>query len=99
MNGRLPLPAGPVTVTVTAPAGPPGVTAVIWVALLTVKLVAAVPPKVTAVAPVKPEPVIVTDVPPVAGPLAGETESIVGGGTGSHQTRKVSVVDVGGSCR
>ena len=41
-----------VTLTVTAPL-PAAVTAVIWVAELTVKLAAAVPPKLTAVAPVK----------------------------------------------
>ena len=40
-------------------------------ALLTVYDVAAVPPKVTAVAPVKPVPVIVTEVPPDVGPDAG----------------------------
>ncbi len=50
----------------------------IWVALLTVKPLAAVPPKVTAVAPVKPVPVIVTFVPPVAGPAVGEIELTVG---------------------
>ena len=39
---------------------------------LTVKLVAAVAPNVTAVAPVKPVPVITTEVPPANGPAAGE---------------------------
>ena len=79
--GRLTLASGLATATVTAPAGPPGVTAVIWVALSTVKLVAAVPPKLTAVAPLKPEPVIVTDVPPAAGPVFGATVVITGGAT------------------
>ena len=40
---------------------------------LTATLVAAVVPKSTAVAPVKPVPVIVTDVPPAEGPAAGLT--------------------------
>ena len=35
-------------------------------------------PKVTAVAPVKPVPLIVTLVPPAIGPLAGETALTVG---------------------
>ena len=38
------------------------------VALTTVKLVAGLAPKATAVAPVKPMPVIVTVVPPAIGP-------------------------------
>ena len=40
------------------------------VALLTVNVVAAVAPKFTALAPVKFVPVIVTDVPPAAGPCS-----------------------------
>ena len=46
----------------------------IWVALLTVKPVAALAPKVTAVVPEKFVPVIVTFVPPVDGPLVGEID-------------------------
>ena len=60
-----------VTVTWTEPATCAGATAVICVAELTAKLVAAVLPKVTALAPVKAEPVIVTDVPPPTGPDVG----------------------------
>jgi len=60
-----------VTVTSTVPAASAGETAVIDVALFTVKLAAAVPPNVTAVAPVRFVPVIVTVVPPVVGPLFG----------------------------
>ena len=41
------------------------------VALLTVNVVAAVPPKLTAVAPVNPVPVITTLVPPAVGPDDG----------------------------
>jgi len=68
-----------VTTTLTAPAACAGVVAVIEVSEFTVKLEAAVPPKVTA-APVvvKKVPVIVTDVPPAAGPEIGFTEVTVG---------------------
>ena len=48
------------------------------VAELTVIDVAAVPPKVTEVAPVKPVPVIVTEAPGAA--LPGEIEAIAGAG-------------------
>ena len=51
------------------------------VALTTVKFVAAVVPKSTAVAPVKPVPVIVTNVPPAAGPLVGLRPVTVGAAT------------------
>jgi hypothetical protein len=71
------VPPAVVTVTSTVPV-PAGDVAVIELALLTEKL-AAVPPKFTAVAPVKFVPVMVTLVPPVAGPLVGETEVTVGG--------------------
>ena len=53
----------------------------IELALVTAKLAAAVPPKVTAVAPVKLLPVIVTLVPPDAGPEAGATAVTVGPAT------------------
>ena len=52
----------------------------IWVALSTVKPAAAVAPKATAVAPVKLVPVIVTEVPPASGPVAGDTDETVGAG-------------------
>ena len=52
--------------------------AVIVVALTTMTSVAAVVPKSTAVAPVKPVPVIVTLVPPAAGPAVGLTPVTVG---------------------
>ena len=48
------------------------------VAELNVKPAAAVPPNGTAVTPVKLVPVIVTDVPPAAGPAVGEIEVTVG---------------------
>ena len=50
-----------------------GVVAVIEVALLTVNEVPGVVPKVTAVAPVNPVPVMVTEVPPAVVPDVGET--------------------------
>jgi hypothetical protein len=52
--------------------------AVIEVALTTVTSVAAAPPIVTAVAPVKFVPVIVTEVPPRVDPVAGDTADTVG---------------------
>jgi hypothetical protein len=64
-----------------APAVPAGVVAAIWVSSVTVKLVAAVPPMVTAVAPVKLVPVMVMLVPPAVGPDEGETVLMVGPAT------------------
>jgi hypothetical protein len=75
------VPNGVVTVTSTVAADSAGETAVICVAELTVKLVAAVAPKLTAVAPVNEVPVMVTDVPPAVDPEVGLTEVTVGGGT------------------
>ena len=76
----VPVPPVVVTLTVTAPL-PAAVTAVIWVAELTTKLAAAVPPNWTAVAPVKPVPVMTTLVPPAAGPDVGASPVTVGAGT------------------
>jgi hypothetical protein len=53
------------------PEVPGGATAVMDVAEFTVKLVAAVGPKSTVVAPVRFPPVMVTVVPPAAGPVLG----------------------------
>ena len=63
-------PFGVVTVTFTVPA-PGGETAVTDVLEFTVKLLAAVPPKSTALACPSCTPVIVTVVPPVVGPDVG----------------------------
>jgi hypothetical protein len=60
--------AGVVTLMSTVPTAPAGDVAVIWVALLTVKVVALFTPNFTAVVPMKFVPVIVTVVPPVVGP-------------------------------
>jgi hypothetical protein len=59
---------------------PAGAVAVMDVGEFTVKPVAAVLPKSTAVAPVNPVPVIVTVVPPAAGPYVGATDVTVGAG-------------------
>jgi uncharacterized MnhB-related membrane protein len=66
----------PGVVTDIVPVAPFPTTAVMLVALTTVKEVAAVPPKLTAVAPVKSVPVMVT-VSPVAADV-GVNEAMVG---------------------
>ena len=75
---RLPLFALTVTVTVTAPAVPAGVVAVIWVALTTTTLVAAAVPNVTVAPAAKLVPVMVTAVPPAVEPVFGDTVVTVG---------------------
>jgi hypothetical protein len=65
----------------TVPADSAGATAVICVALSTVKLDASVEPNFTAVAFVKPVPVIVTELPPAVGPDDGLTFVTVGAET------------------
>ena len=67
-----------ITVTSTTPADSAGAVAVINVGLLTVKLVAAVVPKLTAVTPRRFAPVIATEVPPPSGPALGEMPVTVG---------------------
>ena len=68
-----------VTTTVTAPAFPAGVVAVIVVLFTTTTLVAAVPPNVAVAPAAKFVPVIVTAVPPSVDPLFGLTLLTVGG--------------------
>ena len=72
------VPPAVVTVTVAAPATPAGATAVMEVAELTTTPDAAFTPNFTAVAPVKLVPVMITDVPPAAGPLVGLNNVTVG---------------------
>ncbi|OWG15638.1 hypothetical protein KDK82_3131 [Delftia sp. K82] len=67
--------------TSIVPAAWAGAVAVICVALLTVNPVAAVAPKVTAVAPDRLVPVRVTVVPPAVGPAVGEMDVTVGADT------------------
>jgi hypothetical protein len=76
------VPPAVVTITSTVPI-PAGAVAVIWVALLTVKEPAALLPNLTAVAPEKLVPVMVTLVPPDGGPVFGLTLVTVGAGTGT----------------
>ena len=71
------VPPGVVTVISTVPV-PAGLVAVIEVSLLTVNEVAAVLPNFTEVAPVKPVPVIATEVP--TGPDVGDLPVTVGTG-------------------
>ena len=73
------VPPGVVTMTSTVPV-PAGAVALMLVALLTVKLEAAVVPNFTALAPVKPVPVTVTEV--LFGPELGLTPVTVGAGGG-----------------
>jgi len=74
------VPPGVVTETFLAPAVEAGVTAVILPALTTTTLVAAMPPTITLVAPVKLVPVMVINVPPKVVPEGGETLASVGDG-------------------
>ena len=74
------VPPGVVTETFLAPAVEAGVTAVILPALTTTTLVAAMPPTITLVAPVKLVPVMEINVPPIIVPEGGETLASVGDG-------------------
>ncbi len=74
----LAVPPGFVTATVLVPDVPAGVTAVSVVELTTVTDVAAEPPMVTAVVPVKLVPLMVMAVPPAVGPRLGVTDESVG---------------------
>jgi hypothetical protein len=72
------VPSGVVTSTLAVPTLPAGVVAVMVVSLSTLTPVASAPPIVTAVASVKPEPLMVTLVPPAAVPLFGLMLSTTG---------------------
>ena len=73
-------PPAVVTTTSRAPDVPVGVVITIEVEVLAPS-VAAAPPTVTLVTPVRLVPVMVTEVPPVAGPEFGEIVPIVGAAT------------------
>jgi hypothetical protein len=75
---RFAVPPGVVTATDFMPAALAGVTAVTVVAFTTLTEVAATPPTVTAVVPVRFVPFIVIDVPPEVGPAVGLNDAIVG---------------------
>jgi hypothetical protein len=64
------VPSGVVTVTSTTPATWAGLVAVIWLSELNVN-VAVAAPKWTDVAPVNPQPVMTTEVPPAVDPAVG----------------------------
>ena len=72
------VPLGVVIATSLAPAVPDGVTAVTDVLVITVTLVAGLPPTVTLLAPLKFTPVMVMVVPPRVEPDVGLTELMVG---------------------
>ena len=72
------VPPGVVTSTLAVPALPAGVVAVMVVAFTTFTAVAAEPPIVIAVAPVKFVPVMVTDCAPASGPDDGLMDVTVG---------------------
>ena len=74
------VPFGVVTVTSTVPDDPAGDTAVKVVDEATLNDTAAIEPNLTAVAPLKPLPVTVTEVPPAIEPVFGLTEETVGEG-------------------
>ena len=74
------VPPAVVTVTCTVPVAPAGAVAVMLVAVSAVT-VAVLPPNLTVVAPLRLVPVIVTKVPPVAGPVDGLTPVTVGAAT------------------
>jgi hypothetical protein len=69
-----------VTVTSTVPV-PAGEVAVIVVVLSTTTSVAKTPPNFTEVTEMKEVPVMVTEVPPLAGPVAGLTSDTTGATT------------------
>lgn len=78
--GAVAVPPVVVTATLFAPAVDAGVIAVREVLDRTITLVAAVPPTVTLLAPIKLVPVIVMVVAPRVEPDVGLTPEIVGGG-------------------
>jgi hypothetical protein len=82
----------PAVVTLTVPEAPVPTTAVMLVAELTVNEVAALPPNLTAVAPVKLLPVIVIDAPVI--PLVGPKEVMVGAGININPARVAVPPDV-----
>jgi hypothetical protein len=93
---KLPLCPFTVTVTVTAPALPAGVVAVMVVPLTTTMLAAAVAPNFTAAPAAKPVPVIVTAVPPAVDPPFGDTPLTVGSAVPPDAVRKATICMIHG---
>jgi hypothetical protein len=81
------VPTGVVTTMLPRPALPAAVTAVIWVAESTVKEAVEIPLKLTAVAPVKPVPVITTVVPPVVVPDGTSMDVTIGGSAAATSSK------------
>src|SRR6516165_4947709 len=71
---------------------PAGLLAVIEVSFTTITLAAGIVPKSTAVAPVKPVPLIVTNVPPLWGPLVGTRPVTTGAVTAVNVNRSAGEV-------
>ena len=70
---------GVTTETVTLPSvAPAGLTATIDVSVIDTMLAAGTRPNSTLVAPLNPEPAIVSSVPPLVGPALGDIELIIG---------------------
>jgi len=69
------------TETSAVPSAPAGATAVTVLAFTTTTEVARTPPILTVAGPVKPEPEMVTGVPPDVGPVGGEMSETTGPGT------------------
>jgi hypothetical protein len=88
--GKLLVP--PAVVTETIPEPPEGVIATIVVAEITVNVLAEIPPKLTAVAPRKLFPVMVTLVPAIE--TAGIIEFTTGGGIKTNPAKESFPVDV-----
>ena len=79
-----------VAANVTGPGWPaPETVAVHWSVEMQITPVAGFAPKLNTVEPVNPVPSMVTKVPPVVVPVAGVTESTVGGKVGENRTRLV----------
>jgi hypothetical protein len=94
LDDAVAMPPGVATFTVTVPATCDGVTALMVLALVTVKLVADVIPNLTDVieipGPEKLEPAMVTAVPPLVEPVDGEIEEMLGALTGSRSCRSTA---------
>jgi hypothetical protein len=88
---ELPVTPSPLVTVIGPVVAPVGTVVVIWISLFTVKAGWLVPLNFTAVAPVKPEPLIVTDAPST--PLLGLKLVITGGGP-DEPTLKVAMAPV-----
>jgi predicted glycosyltransferase len=74
--------------------GPVGTTAAISLSVTTMNKLAALEPKVTAVASLKPEPLIATRFPPATGPEVGLIVVTVGGGIVGQENQALGSDDL-----